>query len=372
MIKRWSLVMILTVYVALAALTPVTAQDGMACEVVAINNDVNIRSGPGAYAYEVVGVLPRGNALPVLGTSTDGDWYAVDFHETAWIAAWVVIPRGACDALPTVPDPGPPVELTTLQTTPVLPTPGAASAAIFARGQALGNDPHVFTKVGDCNTETGYFLSAFDENLYDLGPYADLEPTIDFFAGSWAHYSLAGRRGFNAQTMLNALWADPNLCRPGEGVLACEYRRALPSVAVIMFGPNDMLNLNQDQFRAAVVGVVELSIARGVIPVLTTFTWHKDRLWHATLRFNMITVEIAQDYDIPLINFWRAAQALPDRGLVAEYTHLTDSGFAYDPTQIVFRGQEDVAGYARRNLLTLQTLDLLRREVILPGLAAAE
>jgi hypothetical protein len=343
------------------------------CYATAANSNVNIRSGPGTDVYEVIGVLPRGGSLQVQGRNAAASWYTVRYPDATtpqaspvWIAASVVTLSGTCSGLPVIDEPEEPPEYAALMAVPILPTPGESLRHIFERGQVLGNDPHMFTKVGDCNTDTSYFFAAFDEGDYNLGPYTDLEPTVAFFAGAFAHTSLAGQVGFNAHTVLESLWSDPKICRPGEGEgpLACEYRRARPSVAIMMFGPNDLLNLTEQQFSDSVRAIVEQSLADGVIPVLTTFTWHRDNLWPQALRFNLITVEIARDYDVPLINFWRAAQALPNLGLVQDYTHLTAAPSSGDTFRIAFNGEETTSGYALRNLLTLQTLDLLRREVL--------
>ena len=85
-------------------------------------------------------------------------------------------------------------------------------------------------------------------------------------------------------------------------------------------------------------------------------------MWYKALRLNAITVEIADEYNLPLINFWRAAQDLPNLGLVTDYTHLTSDGGPL--FGIRFNGEETYSGYALRNLVTLQTLDMLRREVL--------
>jgi hypothetical protein len=343
------------------------------CYATAANSNVNIRSGPGTDVYEVIGVLPQGESLQIQGRNAATSWYSVRYSDPttaqaspAWIAASVVTLSGTCSGLPVIDEPGEPPEYAALMAVPILPTPGESLRQIFERGQALGNNPHMFTKVGDCNTDTSYFFAAFDEGDYDLGPYTDLEPTVAFFAGAFAHTSLAGQVGFNAHTVLESLWSDPKICHPGEGEgpLACEYRRAQPSVAIMMFGPNDLLNLTEPQYTDSVRAIVEQSLADGVIPVLTTFTWHRDNLWPQALRFNLITVEIARDYDVPLINFWRAAQALPNLGLVQDYTHLTAATSSGDTFRIAFNGEEKTSGYTLRNLLTLQTLDLLRREVL--------
>jgi len=344
------------------------------CIVRATGSNVNIRGEPRLADGNVLGSLRQGQALPVIGRDPEATWYQVAYADAtgyaapqAWVAAQVVRLEGACDAVPLAVEPPESPEMLALHAIPVLPTLDAPRLrAIYQRGQALGRDAHAFTKVGDCNTDTQYYLMAFDWGDYDLGPYRALEPTVDYFAGWFEHISLAGQVGYNSTTLLDPLFVNPRICRAREeGTLACEYRREQPSVALMMFGPNDMLNLSEEQFRAAVTEIVELSIEGGVIPVLTTFTWHQDWLWDKMLRFNTITVEIAQEYRVPLINFWRAALDLPGLGLVTNYTHLTESGFAGEHTyRIAFDGHEQTSGHALRNLLMLQTLDLLRREVL--------
>jgi hypothetical protein len=72
---------------------------------------------------------------------------------------------------------------------------------------------------------------------------------------------------------------------------------------------------------------------------------------------------VADEYGVPLINLWRAARDLPGYGLIAGYTHLTAGGMQGGRIQFT-NGEEAQYGYALRNLLTLQTLDMLRREVM--------
>lgn len=354
---------------AASAAFPVRAADpGETCWVMAGQEAVNLRSEPTLAGGSLVAVLPPHTRLAALGVDASGDWFAVDFPiegiESTWVSARVVAAEGPCDSLPVLPNPGPPAQYTQLMAVPVLPTLDPGLRAVFERGQALGSMPGAFTKVGDCNTDTAYFMAGFDQGRYDLGAYTDLTPSISFFAGSFEHRSLTGQVGFSALTMVDPLWADPALCEPGETPLACEYRRVQPSVAVVMFGANDLLNLTDELFEDSVTEIVELSLERGVIPVLTTFTWHRDDLWHKTLRFNVITLEVAERYHVPLINFWRAAQALPGLGLMDDYTHLTVYPGEPGDYSIDFTGDEAVSGYTLRNLLTLQTLDLLRREVL--------
>lgn len=371
--RRTGALLLLVSLVLIAAIPPAQARGLPAqggCTATPRDRDVNMRAGPDETLYSVTGVLRSGQAAPVVGRSADGAWIVVRAPDSimaqeveGWVAARVITLADACRALPVIDPPGEPPDYAPLMAVPALPDQlDPRLRDVFARGQAAGRDPRAFTRAGDCNTESDYFLTAFDSGDYDLGPYTALEPAVEFFAGWWAHASLAGQTGFNALTMLEPLWADPQMCQPGEGPLACELRRTQASVIVIMFGPNDMLNLTPEQFETAARQIVALALDQGVIPVLTTFTWHRDTRWAHALQLNRIVVTIAEENGLPLINFWRAAQALPNYGLVQDYTHLTPgSAWGY---RIAFDGTESESGYALRNLLTLQLLDHLRREVL--------
>src|SRR6185295_10286139 len=109
----------------------------------------------------------------------------------------------------------------------------------------------VFSKLGDCMTENPYFLVTFADGRYELGPYAGLQTVLDLFhvvparSGDWSQESfatkgLAAASGFNIAGPLGPTWADPKWCRSGESPAACEFRVARPSVALLMFGTNDV------------------------------------------------------------------------------------------------------------------------------------
>ena len=49
---------------------------------------------------------------------------------------------------------------------PVLPTVSARAVEIYRQGLASGNDPHSFSTIGDCQSETNVFLGIYDTNRY--------------------------------------------------------------------------------------------------------------------------------------------------------------------------------------------------------------
>jgi len=74
--------------------------------------------------------------------------------------------------------------------------------------------------------------------------------------------------------------------------------------------------------------------------------------------YNQIVVRVAMDNDIPLINLWRALESLPNHGLESDGFHLD---LPPGDTSGVFTADNLQNGYPMRNLVTLQTLDVVMR-----------
>jgi hypothetical protein len=233
----------------------------------------------------------------------------------------------------------------------IVPSVSETVRLIYQRGLAMGRDPHRFSKAGDCESTTAWYLSAFDTNppTYQLGAkYTYLQPTIDYYAGSFQRESIAVRRGANTASMLTSFWADPNFCEAGESMLACEYRVQNPSVALIAVGTNDSLGV--DNFEEQLRRIVEFTISQGIIPVLSTKADNAE----GDHSINAIVAKVAYEYDIPLWNFWLAVQPLPSHGLQGDKIHLTYAGNVFDdPLRME-------AAWPWRNLTALQTLDAIR------------
>ena len=248
-------------------------------------------------------------------------------------------------------------DLAHLYTLPILPTLSPAMIEVYERGQALGNNADVMVKVGDSNSVSGLYLAPIASGDYDLGAYDFLQTTTEFYADSFDNRSVAAQIGLNAFSVFDPIWAY-NTCEAGESPLACEYRLSRPSVAIVMFGQNDTRVLNREQFDEQMRLIVETSLEAGIIPVLVTFTNNpemEELVWWQGIRFNLITANIAQEYDVPLLNFWIPAQELPDYGIGADNVHLTSSG-----TTVAFNGYESRFGLTLYNLLVLQGLYIIR------------
>lgn len=235
---------------------------------------------------------------------------------------------------------------------PIIPVSNAERLRqIYQRGIALSNDPQAFSKVGDCGSTPAWFLGDFDSGsrFYRLGEHIDLEPVIQEFQGSFGRTSLAAKSGFNASSVFSQLWANREVCQPDESPLACEYRVHTPSFAFIMLGSNDVYH--QDSFEPQMRRIIEYSIENGVIPILST---KADNL-EGDGSLNAIIAKLAIEYELPLLNYWRAVQPLPNQGLQDDKVHITWGPNRFDDLEVMRKG------WPWRNLTALQALDAVWR-----------
>ena len=261
----------------------------------------------------------------------------------------------AAPTLPPTPAPTTTLAPDAWQQMPVIPTLSPRALEIYRRGLELGNNPYAFSKIGDCESTPTWFLADFDKGTryYNLGDYTNLQPVIDYFAGSYERTSLAVKPGFTATSVMTPLWADPKQCEKDESPLACEYRLHKPAFAIIMLGSNN--TPRPERFEPQMRKILDETIARGIVPVLVT---KADNL-EGNHAINAAIGKLAYEYDIPLWNFWLAVQPLPHHGLQDDGAHLT-----WAPSQ--FNASMMKMAWPWRNLTALQTLDAMMKAVQQP------
>jgi hypothetical protein len=350
----------------------------------------NIRTGPGT-RYEIIATLEIGVQLVIEARNADTSWILLRGENglRGWgktrlfrlsgnvqlrqLPVSTEILNRAEVAGVTPPDNvrPPNVSGTAPLNAPLVPQVSgsvrAAMRAVVAKGRALGNNPRVFSKVGDCMTDHPQFLNPFAWGQYDLGQYAYLQATIDYFnvkprddvGSSWDANSVAANNGFNSSAVRESQWANPTLCQPNERPLACEYRLNKPAVAVIMFGIADVLVMTPQQFYRFMRNIVEDSLAAGVVPLLSTFP-ENPSVPQLSRQVNQMVLALAREKNVPIMNFADAVKNLPNGGLEADGIHLSlPPGLA-----TVFTPENLQYGMTVRNLLVLQALDVIRREIL--------
>ncbi len=236
---------------------------------------------------------------------------------------------------------------------PVIPALSPEMLDVYPRGQEMKRDAHTVSVVGDCESSSDWFLKDFSkgDRFYNLGPYAGLQETIDFFNPSLGYKSYAALRGATASTVLTPLWADPKACEKGETPLGCEYRVHNSAFAIIALGTNDVHKLSQ--FAPKMHEIIEYTLSQNIIPILVT---KADNL-EGDESINLTIARLAVEYHLPVWNFWAAVQSLPGQGLQGDGAHLTFGSNFFDEPEKLQRA------WPVRNLTALQVLEAMRLAV---------
>lgn len=356
---------------------PTATPAGIQIEVAAGRSGVQLRALPDA-ASEMLGALDEYTPLTILGRTSDNVWLrvATPDGEIGWVMLYFLDVEIDLNSLDIPVDVVVPERPTATQPAPTAVPPFDPRQhithitpnvrQIFAAGQQQGNRANVFSKVGDSITVGTYFLYPIGWGAYNLRDYGHLNATIATFSGavardgnSFANNSLAADNGWTSNHILNPALAHPDLCNPGETPLACEYRVVRPAIALIMIGTNDVAEVPAGTFSANVNQIVEISLANGVIPALSTIP-SRAGMEANVATFNQTIRNIASHHGIPLWDYGTVMAQLPNGGLSTDGVHPSwppgDFAAAADFT----RANLDY-GYTLRNLMALQTLDAIWR-----------
>ena len=239
------------------------------------------------------------------------------------------------------------------QNWPVGPIVSTEMKNLFQHGLALGNNPAAFSKIGDGEISTVWFLTQYDmdPSNYHLGDHTELHSVIEHFSGSFGRVGTAAGRGYNTTIILGPVPAGTEGCNPGESRLDCELRVYYPSFAILSMGTNQVWQ--PEVFEPGLRKIIERLLKAGVVPILST---KADNL-EGNQRINTIIARLAYEYNLPLWNFWRVVQPLPAHGMQADNEHLT---YAYSDFSNPFSFQY---AWPWRNLTALQVLDSVYRGV---------
>lgn len=326
--------------------------------------EVNLRLHdlPATWA-ETVGALTGDSLVQVQGRTPDSAWLYVE-GETA--TGWGVADYFTFQSLDTVP-----VRDDWQRLPPDIILPDAVIEnirTIFQTGQQSGNHRDVFSKVGDSITANPFFLTPIADGSYNLGDHQSLHRPIRYFTGiaregrdSFSNNSLAAAVGWSTDAPLNPRFADPAWCQSGEVPLVCEYRLVKPSVALIMYGTNDVGFFDSATYEGNLVEMVRISIEMGVIPVLSTIPvrlGYEERV----IEFNNIVERVAARFEVPLWDYGAALDQVVGLGLAPDGVHpsLPPGGVE----TVMHLGAANLNyGFVIRNLTALQMLDAIVRVI---------
>jgi hypothetical protein len=328
-----------------------------------------------------LGILQPNERVIIIGRNADSTWVRVRSGlGMGYVTTSALEPEASIDNMPVVggdlpaealPDSVPVDDAVKY---PILPTVTEYSKQIYQKGLRLGNRSDVFSKIGDCMTADNHlFLGRFGAKQYKLADHGYLQDVIAFYSqtepyngqkNSFLGQGPAAAKGFTAASVEDPIWASPRMCRRGETPLSCDFRLARPAVALIMFGTSDVVNLTLQEFDFYLRLVIHDTLSHGIVPLMTTFPgdpYHEAK----THQVNQVIFQVARAYDVPVLNLWLALQPLPYHGRNPNSMYLSrmlttdNSNFAKANLQW---------GVTMRNLVTLQSLDILWRGLIQPTL----
>jgi hypothetical protein len=194
------------------------------------------------------------------------------------------------------------------KTLPVIPTVDASIREIYEYGQTLGNDPHAFSIFGDCQSRPDEFFGVFETDpdyVATLSP--ELQETVKNFQGSFNRESPTSKDGTTPGALLWPSWHQGEFtCSFSETPVECELRIHRPSFVIIQVGTH-FESRNTEYLRRIILQLMD----QGVVPILATKADNREK----DDRINRDMAMLADEYDLPLWNFWAAVSSLPKRGL---------------------------------------------------------
>ncbi len=191
---------------------------------------------------------------------------------------------------------------------PVLPEPDESISEIYQLGITLGNDPNAFSIFGDCQSRPNEFFGVFETDpllVESLSP--ELRETVEHFNGSFNRESPTSQDGTTPGALLWDQWHRGEYgCTFSETPVDCELRIHRPSFVIIQIGTH-FESRNTDYLRKIITQLID----KGVVPILATKADNRE----LDDRINRDMALLANEFNVPLWNFWASLSDLPNRGL---------------------------------------------------------
>lgn len=232
--------------------------------------------------------------------------------------------------------------------------------AIRAAHGELHDD--VFAKVGASNTVNTGFVTCFDGNGVDFAGH-DVDGALDetramFSAGDAAGASPWDRVSSAATVGWSAFAPMQGSPRPVD----VEVEALAPAFAVVMFGTNDIQLRNITRYADDMLALTDALLARGVIPLISSVPPRDDDASAdvEVPRYALVARMVAEARQVPFMDLNRVLRPLPDHGVGSDGIHMNA-----DPRGACHFDDDGLGfGFNRRNLLTLEALDAVRRTVV--------
>lgn len=227
----------------------------------------------------------------------------------------------------------------------IVPNVSPTAMQIIEKGLALGNNAKAFSKVGDCQSVPGVFLGVYATDKWTLPEeHQSASAAIEHFQGSFRKENETAKNGYAVSSVLNPTFSDPKHCQSKETPLDCELRLRRPIVVFVVMGTSWWPEISKN-FEKRLRQIVDVLIQQGSLPILVT----KPDNVEGDETINLAIAQVAYDYDLPLINIWKAFEPLPAHGLRPDGIYMSSKS------------------WNTRNLYALVTLEKLRKVILSLG-----
>jgi hypothetical protein len=187
-----------------------------------------------------------------------------------------------------------------------------------------------------------------------------LAPSVNFFLND----TMAdGTSSFNRASAAAAVgmvssWAVNGSPSP----LRKEIDAVNPQFSIVMYGANDVggygsMHTIMATYMRGMRRIVDSCIIQGIVPILTATCPRVDKMEY-TLAMSYLVRALAQQYQIPFIDYYRAMMLLPEFGLRDDGVH--PNYLDYNKS-CWFTKEGLIYGYNLRNLITLEMLSTMHK-----------
>ena len=224
---------------------------------------------------------------------------------------------------------------------PVMPVSVSdALRKIYQQGIDQGNNPHAFSVLGDCQSQPEVFMGIYDTDpafVKRLTPA--LQRTVAQFTGSFTRYQPTVKDGTTEGALLWAQWNDnkEHKCEPNETPIDCELRVTRPSIVFIHIGTHW-----EARNRGYLSTLIDKILEAKAVPVLVTKADNRE----LDARVNHNLASLADEYNLPLWNFWASVQHLPENGM----KHGSDMYLSQEGLEIHRQGALEVLDFVWRSV----------------------
>ena len=245
------------------------------------------------------------------------------------------------------------------QTRPVIPEISSDRPRGLREGTGAGqNDPQVFSVVGDCQAVNAYFCPASTDPVSTISAHLDrCRRRLTILADRSIGRARRSERASRSRRRCRHCGRTPPPARAARRRSNVEDRLRNPSIVIISMETwNRVGRQPTSVYEDYLAQAVEFWMDRGVVPILST---KADNI-EGDNSINAAIVRVAERYDMPLWNFWLAAQSLTGHG----FDPALNDGFHLRWARSFYNNPDRLRdGWSVRNLTALQALDAVWRGV---------